>query len=154
MTPPPVVGLVHNQAAATSLSIVVAMTIGIRQVTQNNVILSFRTTEESNMRIILSCSYKHRKIGQAYRGCQWIKATTTVRWLIPSCLYSRPPVRGGSTFSKTSVIVYVDDVATTNGKKDCCPIVGSNARQGKDEDVVRPLRGKRHKINTSALTKR
>ncbi|CAP67227.1 uncharacterized protein PODANS_1_22375 [Podospora anserina S mat+] len=136
MTPPPVVGLVHNQAAATSLSIVVAMTIGIRQVTQNNVILSFRTTEESNMRIILSCSYKHRKIGQAYRGCH------------------RPPVRGGSTFSKTSVIVYVDDVATTNGKKDCCPIVGSNARQGKDEDVVRPLRGKRHKINTSALTKR
>lgn len=66
MTPPPIVGLVHNQTAATSLSIVVAMTIGIRQVTQNNVILSFRTTEESKMRIIPSRSYKHRKIGQAY----------------------------------------------------------------------------------------
>ncbi|KAK4159490.1 hypothetical protein QBC43DRAFT_129472 [Cladorrhinum sp. PSN259] len=34
------------------------------------------------------------------------------------------------------------------------PIVGSDAKQGKDEDVVRPPRGKRRKVDTSALTTR
>lgn len=67
--PPSAVGLVHNPAAATSLSTVIAVTIGIRRVTQNNVIFSFRIIEESRMRMVLSCSYKHRRVGQAYRGC-------------------------------------------------------------------------------------
>lgn len=64
--PPLVVGLVRNLAAATSLSIVITMTIAIRRVTQCNVILSFRTTKESRMRMVLLCSYKHRRIGQTY----------------------------------------------------------------------------------------
>ncbi|KAK4173967.1 hypothetical protein QBC36DRAFT_313398 [Triangularia setosa] len=43
----------------------------------------------------------------------------------------------------------------TYGEEDCSPIVGSDAKQGKDEDVVRPPRGKRRKVNTSApITRR
>ncbi len=40
----------------------------------------------------------------------------------------------------------------TNDEKDCSPIVGSDAKQGKDEDIVRPLQGKRRKVNTSVPT--
>jgi hypothetical protein len=39
----------------------------------------------------------------------------------------------------------------TNDEEDCSPIVGSGA---KDEDVVRRARGKRRRVNTSALTTR
>ncbi|KAL2192718.1 hypothetical protein P885DRAFT_64660 [Corynascus similis CBS 632.67] len=31
----------------------------------------------------------------------------------------------------------------TDDEEDCSPVVGSDAKQGKDKDVVRPLRGKR-----------
>lgn len=42
----------------------------------------------------------------------------------------------------------------TGNEEDCSPIVGSDAKQGKDEDVVRPPRGKRRRVNTSAPTTR
>ena len=38
----------------------------------------------------------------------------------------------------------------TDDEEDCSPIVGSDAKQGKDEDVVRPLRGKRRRVNSSS----
>ena len=41
----------------------------------------------------------------------------------------------------------------TNDDEDYFPIVGSDAKQGKD-NVVRPLRGKRHRVNTSVPTTR
>jgi hypothetical protein len=65
-----VVRLIRNRgpAAAASLSIVIAVTTAIRRVTQNNVILSFRTREESRVTIVLSYRHKHRMVGQAYRG--------------------------------------------------------------------------------------
>ncbi len=34
----------------------------------------------------------------------------------------------------------------TDDEEDCSPIVGSDAKQGKDEDVVRPPRGKRRRL--------
>jgi hypothetical protein len=34
-------------------------------------------------------------------------------------------------------------------EEDCFPVVRSGATQGEDEDVVRPPRGKRHRVNTS-----
>ncbi len=42
----------------------------------------------------------------------------------------------------------------TDDEEDCSPIVGSDAKQGKDEDVVRPPRWKRRRVNTSAPTTR
>lgn len=51
-----------------------------------------------------------------------MRATATVRWLIPSHLCSRPPVRSGSTFSKTSVIVYVDDIAIPTTRRTALPL--------------------------------
>ncbi|EJT68074.1 hypothetical protein GGTG_14347 [Gaeumannomyces tritici R3-111a-1] len=53
--PPPVVGLIYNRgpAAATSFDIVITAATAFRQVTQNTAILSFWTTEESRMRIVL-----------------------------------------------------------------------------------------------------
>ena len=42
----------------------------------------------------------------------------------------------------------------TDDKEDCSPIVGSDAKQGKDEDIVRPPRGKRRRVNTSVPTTR
>ena len=42
----------------------------------------------------------------------------------------------------------------TDDEENRSPIVGSDAKQGKDEDVVRPPRGKRRRVNTSALATR
>ncbi|KAK3694836.1 hypothetical protein B0T22DRAFT_507617 [Podospora appendiculata] len=42
----------------------------------------------------------------------------------------------------------------TDEEEDCSPIVGSDAKQGKDKDVVRPPRRKRRMVNTSAPTTR
>ena len=38
--------------------------------------------------------------------------------------------------------------------EECSPIVGSDDKQGKDEDAVQPPRGKRRRVNTSAPTTR
>lgn len=42
----------------------------------------------------------------------------------------------------------------TDDEEDCSPIVGSDAKQGKDEDAIQPPRGKRRRVNTSAPTTR
>ncbi|EJT71107.1 hypothetical protein GGTG_10367 [Gaeumannomyces tritici R3-111a-1] len=65
--PPPVVGLIYNRgpAAATSFDIVITAATAFKQVTQNTAILSFWTTEESRMRIVLLCRRKRRRVGQA-----------------------------------------------------------------------------------------
>ncbi|KAK3899256.1 hypothetical protein C8A05DRAFT_46630 [Staphylotrichum tortipilum] len=42
----------------------------------------------------------------------------------------------------------------TNDEVDCPPTVGSDVKQGNDEDVVRPPRAKRRRVNTSASTTR
>jgi hypothetical protein len=36
----------------------------------------------------------------------------------------------------------------TNDEENCSPIAGSDAKQGKDEDIVRLPRGKRRRVNT------
>ena len=42
----------------------------------------------------------------------------------------------------------------TDDEEDYFPIVGSDTKQGKDEDAVRQPRGKRRKVNRSAPTTR
>lgn len=42
----------------------------------------------------------------------------------------------------------------TDDEENCPPSIGSDAKQGKDEDVIRPPQGKRRRVNTSAATTR
>jgi hypothetical protein len=39
-------------------------------------------------------------------------------------------------------------------EEDCSPVVGSDAKQGKNEDVIQPPPGKRRRVNSSTLTTR
>jgi len=73
---PPVVRLIHNKgpAAAASLKILITVTTMIKRVTQNNVIISLRTTDR--MKRVLSCRRKRRRVGQACQVCRAMRAVT------------------------------------------------------------------------------
>ena len=75
----PVVGLIYNRgpAAAASLNIVITVAKAFRQATQNTVILSFRTTEESRMKRVLSCRRKRRRVRQTCQVCGAMRRAAT-----------------------------------------------------------------------------
>lgn len=101
---PPVVRLIYNKgpAAAASLKILITVTTMIKRVTQNNVIISLRTTDR--VKRVLSCRRKRKRVGQA---CQIYRAMKAVTLSHPC---SRPPARSGSTSSTTLVVVDGDVV--------------------------------------------
>lgn len=91
-----------------------------------------------------------RGIAQPYRKT----GDANVSWPIPSHRCSRPPARSGSTFQHNIGHRRRRHRFDTNNEQDCSPVVGSDAKQGKDEDAVQPPRGKRRRVNTSAPTTR
>ncbi|KAK4245965.1 hypothetical protein C7999DRAFT_33669 [Corynascus novoguineensis] len=89
---------------------------------------AIQATEESSIRMVLSCYHKRRRVGQSSA--------------------SRDRANPQRNIGHHRRCDNDDD-------ENCSPIAGIDAKQGKDKGVVRPPRGKRHRVNTSApITRR
>ncbi|KAK3302846.1 uncharacterized protein B0T15DRAFT_257645 [Chaetomium strumarium] len=99
--------------------------------------------------MVVSCRHTRRRVEQACQVWRVIKATVSVSWLISSRPFSHPPTKTRSAFSIIQVVVV--DVTMPTSREDYSSIVGSDAKQGKDKDIIRPPLGKRRRANTSAL---
>jgi hypothetical protein len=61
----------------------------------------FQATEETSIRMVLSCRHTRRRVGKACRVCRALRATPSVIGRIPSRPCSHPPTNTRPTFSTT-----------------------------------------------------